>query len=88
MNAVKLVGTLIVALLVLFLFRVIYLTTPILEMIVTSPWWVHLIMIGIIVSGYLSYKFAKEDREIEERWIEQEGENFMEPIRKRREKIT
>ncbi|OIJ22445.1 hypothetical protein BKP45_00920 [Anaerobacillus alkalidiazotrophicus] len=50
----------------------------------TSPWWVYLLLAGIIVSGYLSYKYSKEDKEMEQLWIEQEGEIFMEPIRERR----
>ncbi|OIJ11904.1 SigE-dependent sporulation protein [Anaerobacillus arseniciselenatis] len=54
-------------------------------MVAASPWWVYIVVGGIIVSGYLSYKYTKEDKQIEDRWIEQEGEVFMEPIRKRRQ---
>ncbi|WP_084031606.1 sporulation YhaL family protein [Anaerobacillus arseniciselenatis] len=85
MNSVKIVGALIVGLFVLFIFRVLYLATPIGAIVAASPWWVYIVVGGIIVSGYLSYKYTKEDKQIEDRWIEQEGEVFMEPIRKRRQ---
>lgn len=85
MNSVKLVGALIGALLVLFIVRVLYLATPIGAVVLASPWWVYVLICGIVVSGYLSYKYTKEDKEMEHRWIEQEGEVFMDPIRKRRQ---
>lgn len=49
----------------------------------TNPWWVYAIIVGILISGYLSFKYTKADKVLEERWIEQEGETFMEPIRER-----
>ncbi len=85
MNPVKFVGALIGGLLVLFVIRILLLTTPIAVFVEISPWWVYLLVGGIFISGYLSFKYEKEDRETERRWIEQEGEAFMEPIRKRRE---
>jgi Na+/melibiose symporter-like transporter len=86
MNPVKFVGALIGGLLLLFITRLLLLVTPISERLQGNPWWVYFVVAGIIFSGYLSFKYAKEDREVEQRWIEQEGETFMEPIRKRREK--
>ncbi|QOY36366.1 sporulation YhaL family protein [Anaerobacillus isosaccharinicus] len=85
MNPVKFVGALIGGFLILFIVRLLLLVTPIAAKVQASPWWIYFIVGGIIVSGYLSFKYTKEDREVEQRWIEQEGETFMEPIRKRRE---
>ncbi|RXI99881.1 hypothetical protein DS745_13460 [Anaerobacillus alkaliphilus] len=85
MNPVKFVGALIGGLLVLFVIRILLLTTPMAAFVQMSPWWVYLLIGGIFISGYLSFKYEKEDRETEQRWIEQEGEAFMEPIRKRRQ---
>jgi hypothetical protein len=85
MFPVKVVGTLIGGLFFLFILRVLYLVTPLWVKIQTSPWWVYALMGGILLSGYLSYKYSKEERDLEQNWIEQEGEAFMEPIRKRRQ---
>jgi predicted tellurium resistance membrane protein TerC len=89
MNAIKIIGTLIVGLLVVFVTRIIFLLTPVLEKIQASPWWIYAIIFGIFVSGYLSFKYTKDERELEQIWIEKEGEVFMEPIRNRRQnKLT
>ncbi|WNF37564.1 sporulation YhaL family protein [Bacillaceae bacterium IKA-2] len=90
MSAVKIVGTLIVGFFVVFVARVVYLLTPIWAKIQVSPWWIYAIIVGILISGYLSFRYAKDEKELDERWIEQEGETFMEPIRERRQnkKIT
>ncbi|MCT8139490.1 sporulation YhaL family protein [Anaerobacillus sp. CMMVII] len=85
MNPVKFVVALIGGLLVLFFVRILLLVTPVAALVQASPWWIYFVVGGIILSGYLSFKYSKEDREVEQRWIEQEGELFMEPIRKRRQ---
>lgn len=84
MKPVNYVGALIVGLLLLFIVRFLYLVTPVATKLQTTPWWIYIVVGGIVLSGFLSFKYAREDREVEQRWIEQEGEVFMEPIRKRR----
>ncbi|OIJ11390.1 hypothetical protein BKP37_15670 [Anaerobacillus alkalilacustris] len=84
MTPVKFIRAIIGVLILVFLGKTLLLVTPIAVLVETSPWWVYLLLAGIIVSGYLSYKYSKEDKEMEQRWIEQEGEIFMEPIRERR----
>ncbi|UTW70725.1 sporulation YhaL family protein [Anaerobacillus sp. HL2] len=64
--------------------RVVLLITPIAEKIQVSPWWVYSRMGGILLSGYLSLKYTQEDKKVELDMIQQEGELYMEPIRKRR----
>lgn len=83
MNAVKVVVILIVGFLVVFVARIVYLLTPIWAKVQASPWWVYAIIVGILISAYLTFKYTKDEKELEERWIEQEGEIFMEPIRER-----
>ena len=85
MNPIKFVGALIVGLFLVFVIRILLLVTPIAVRIEASPWWVYFVLAGIVLSGYLSFKYSKEDKDAEQRWIEQEGELFMDPIRKRRQ---
>lgn len=46
---------------------------------------VYILMLGIVISGYLSYTYAKFDRDKENEYIEKEGEIIMREIRERRE---
>ncbi len=38
---------------------------------------IALLITGIIVSGAMAIKTGKEEREMEQEWIEQEGEKFI-----------
>ncbi|MFC0296385.1 sporulation YhaL family protein [Geobacillus jurassicus] len=50
------------------------------------PWWVYLVVAGILFSGYMTVKTAAREREIDEAFIEKEGEIYMERIRQERER--
>jgi hypothetical protein len=50
----------------------------------SAPWWIYLILVGIVVSGYMTIRTAKKEREIDEAFIEKEGEVYMERIREER----
>ncbi|MGG3018136.1 sporulation YhaL family protein [Geobacillus stearothermophilus] len=50
------------------------------------PWWIYLVVAGIIFSGYMTVKTAAREREIDEVFIEKEGEIYMERIRQERER--
>jgi hypothetical protein len=50
------------------------------------PWWVYLCIVGIIFSAYMAYKTAKKDKEIEEIFIEREGNVYIERMKKEKEK--
>ncbi|MDQ0205309.1 sporulation YhaL family protein [Alkalicoccobacillus murimartini] len=54
--------------------------TSLLAILAKDPWWVYVVMLGVIVSGYLSIKYLLEDRRQEQAWIEQEGHVFMERL--------
>ncbi|ARK29163.1 sporulation YhaL family protein [Halalkalibacter krulwichiae] len=54
--------------------------------LLSSPWWVYFVVAGIIFSGYLSVKYALEDKRTEQEWIESEGQVYMERIAEEREK--
>nr|WP_100408315.1 sporulation YhaL family protein [Bacillus solitudinis] len=60
--------------------------TPLGVILFGSPWWVYLVLMGIVGSGYLCYKYSREERELEEKWIEKEGHVFMERLMEEKEK--
>jgi hypothetical protein len=50
------------------------------------PWWVYLVIFGIIVSGYMVLYTSKKEEEIDQAYVEREGEIYMERIREERKK--
>ncbi|MFC5713570.1 sporulation YhaL family protein [Thalassorhabdus alkalitolerans] len=44
---------------------------------IALPWWVILIAVGSVYCGYMWYKTSKEERQEEQKWIEQEGRIFI-----------
>ncbi|MFS0786147.1 sporulation YhaL family protein [Shouchella sp. 1P09AA] len=50
------------------------------ELIVASPWWTYLLMLGILFSGYQWIRTMREDKVMDDEWIEQEGNVYMERI--------
>ncbi|MFG6496722.1 sporulation YhaL family protein [Fictibacillus sp. UD] len=47
-----------------------------------TPWWMYFVLCGIIYSGYRIVTLFQEDREIEQRVIEEEGRVYMERIQR------
>ncbi|WP_028402506.1 sporulation YhaL family protein [Ectobacillus panaciterrae] len=45
------------------------------------PWWVYLVIAGIVVSGYMVLYTSKKEEEIDQEFIEREGEIYMERLR-------
>ena len=52
----------------------------------SSPWWVYVVMIGIVVSGYFSLKYTLEDKRYEQEWIESEGKVYLERMEAEKER--
>jgi len=50
------------------------------------PFWVWLVVLGILFSAYMTIRTNREEREIELKEAEQEGEIYLERIREEREK--
>lgn len=59
---------------------------PVMVLLEAGPWWVYLVMTGILLSGYLAYSSMLEDKKVDERVIEKEGQVYMEKIKVRRNK--
>lgn len=60
--------------------------TPIIPILLASPWWMYFVIAGIFISGGLALKYTLEDRRVEQEWIEREGNEYLERIRKERER--
>ncbi|GAA0328527.1 sporulation YhaL family protein [Bacillus carboniphilus] len=50
------------------------------------PFWIILVVIGIIASGFMTVKASREERKEELEYIEKEGEVFLERMAKEKEK--
>ncbi|MCK6255868.1 sporulation YhaL family protein [Fictibacillus sp. WQ 8-8] len=51
-----------------------------------TPFWVYFVVAGIIFSGYRSYNLGSEQKLLDLKVIEQEGEVFMKRIAEERER--
>ncbi|WP_243385838.1 sporulation YhaL family protein [Bacillus kexueae] len=50
------------------------------------PWWVYLCIIGILYSGYMAFTTTKKEKEVEQIFIEREGNIYLERMKKEKEK--
>lgn len=50
------------------------------------PWWIYLIIVGIVVSGYMVLYTSKQEQEIDNEFIEKEGEVYMKRLAEERER--
>ena len=53
-------------------------------MLFNIPWWIYLIIMFIIFSGYMSYRAMRVEKILEQHYIEREGQIYMERIRQER----
>ncbi|MED1561056.1 hypothetical protein AJ85_07175 [Alkalihalobacillus alcalophilus ATCC 27647 = CGMCC 1.3604] len=73
---------LLIALVVVFLFT----QTSLGGILLASPWWIFLVIFGILFSAYMSMKYSLEERHVEHEFIEKEGQIYLERIEEEREK--
>jgi hypothetical protein len=52
----------------------------------TLPWWIYLVVVGIVSSGIMMVKTGKMDRKMQQFYIEREGQVFIERIKYEKEK--
>ena len=52
----------------------------------TLPWWIYLVIIGIVISGYMVLYTSKKEQEIDNEFIEKEGEVYMKRLEEERER--
>jgi len=52
----------------------------------TLPWWVYLVIVGIVLSGYMVLYTSRKEQEMDNEFIEKEGEVYMKRLEEEREK--
>ena len=52
----------------------------------TLPWWIYLVIIGIVLSGYMVLYTSKKEQDMDNEFIEKEGEVYMKRLEEEREK--
>lgn len=50
------------------------------------PLWVWFVFIGIIISAIMAIRTARQERMMENTWIEEEGQKYIERMRIEQEK--
>ncbi|MFD3447261.1 sporulation YhaL family protein [Microbacteriaceae bacterium 4G12] len=50
------------------------------------PWWIYAVILGIVVSGYMVLYTSKKEKEIDNEFIEREGNVYLERIQAEKEK--
>jgi len=53
-------------------------------MLFSIPWWIYLVVAFILFSGYMAYRAMRAEQELEQQYIEREGQIYMERIRQER----
>ncbi|MBM7659933.1 hypothetical protein JOC85_000700 [Bacillus mesophilus] len=53
---------------------------------ITLPWWIYLLVAGIVGSGVMMVQTGKKERKMQQFYIEREGQVFIERIKYEREK--
>jgi hypothetical protein len=52
----------------------------------TLPIWMYLVVAGIFGSAFMTIKSAKEEKTLEDEWIEKEGEVYIHRMEEEKEK--
>lgn len=54
--------------------------------LLSSPWWIYFVLVGIGLSGYMTVKYFLEDRRYENEWIESEGNVYIRRMEEEKER--
>ncbi|EST10504.1 sporulation YhaL family protein [Sporolactobacillus laevolacticus] len=61
----------------LFMLQQFGLIDPVINKLESIAWWVYLVVAGIIFSGYQAFSISRQDKEVDEEWVEQQGNVYM-----------
>ncbi|WP_269409731.1 sporulation YhaL family protein [Lentibacillus daqui] len=56
------------------------------DMIVGVPWWVFMLILFIFLSGYMSFRAMRAEKKLDQQFIEQQGNVYLERMREERQK--
>ncbi|SFG91310.1 sporulation YhaL family protein [Sporolactobacillus nakayamae] len=65
---------------ILFMLQQFGLIDPIINKLETVAWWVYLVVAGIIFSGYQAFNLSKQEKEVDEEWVQKQGNVYMKRI--------
>ncbi len=54
-------------------------------MIIGMPWWVFMMILFIFFSGYMAFRAMRAEKELENHYIEREGQVYIERMQEERE---
>lgn len=61
----------------LFMLQQFDLIDPVINKLESIAWWVYLVVAGIIFCGYQAFSISRQDKEVDEEWVEQQGNVYM-----------
>ncbi|RYL94503.1 sporulation YhaL family protein [Sporolactobacillus sp. Y61] len=64
----------------LFMMQQFGMTDPVLTAMESVDWWVYLLLAGILFSGYQAFSFSRQDKEVDQEWVETQGNVYMKRI--------
>lgn len=50
------------------------------------PWWVYAVIVGIVISGFMVIFTEKQEQDIENEYIEEEGNEYIQRMKMEKEK--
>ncbi|TCP29282.1 sporulation protein YhaL [Scopulibacillus darangshiensis] len=80
--------SLIIIALIMFVFilQQLHLLSGIISHLESLPWWMYLVFLGILISAYQFLTLSKEDKEVDQQWIEEQGEVFIKRMREEKKR--
>lgn len=72
--------------LILFSLQITGYLVPLISRLASSPWWILLVLAGVIFCGYQFFSISREEEEIDQAFIEQEGKVYMERMEEEKER--
>lgn len=51
-----------------------------------TPWWVYFVLAGIIYSGYRVFIHMQEEKKVDQAFIEEEGNKYIERMNQEKER--
>ncbi|WP_328589291.1 sporulation YhaL family protein [Litchfieldia alkalitelluris] len=55
-------------------------------MLLSTPWWIYLILVGVIFSAYMIVRTTLEEKKIEDSYIESEGQVYIDRLNDEKER--
>lgn len=56
------------------------------QYMVTLPIWIYLVVAGIFFSGFMAIRLAQHDKQVDDSFIEKEGQVFIERMQVEKER--